>query len=63
MADKILRCQAVIELTGLSRSTLYEKMARGEFPKPKKLGRRAVGWLRSDIAEWFNGLPSAHGKQ
>ena len=36
-----------------SRSTLYSKIARGEFPAPIDLGARAVAWLESDIDEWI----------
>jgi prophage regulatory protein len=28
-------------------------MAEGTFPKPVKLGKRAVGWRASDIAAWL----------
>ena len=36
-----------------SRSTIYLKASRGEFPKPIDLGARAVAWLESDIDEWI----------
>jgi prophage regulatory protein len=48
----ILRRPEVERVTGLSRSTLYDKMAGGQFPKPVPLSGRAVGWLESEIAEW-----------
>jgi prophage regulatory protein len=51
-AEKIHRRPAVLELTGLSTSTLYAMMAEGTFPKPLKLGARAVGWRESDLAGW-----------
>lgn len=38
----------------LSRSTIYEKISRGEFPRPIPLSRRAVGWLSSDIDAWLD---------
>ncbi|WP_285675117.1 helix-turn-helix transcriptional regulator, partial [Paralimibaculum aggregatum] len=41
------------ELTGLARSTIYLHIARGEFPKPVRLGPRAVGWKEADIAVWI----------
>lgn len=46
---QILRRPQVTARTGFPRSTLYLKIARGEFPKPIKLGARAVGWLASDV--------------
>ena len=45
----ILRRKQVEKRVGLSRSTIYAKIAAGEFPAPIALGARAVGWLESDI--------------
>lgn len=53
MVDKHLRRPAVQEITGLSRSTIYDLMSRGEFPRPIKLTGKAVGWPESTIAEWL----------
>ena len=52
MTNKILRLPAVRERIGLSRSTIYLRIAEGSFPRPVTLGARAVGWLESDIEEW-----------
>ena len=49
----ILRRRHVEQRTGLSRSTLYQYMKDGVFPKPVQLGLRAVGWLESDISKWI----------
>lgn len=53
MVQKHLRRQAVQEITGLSRSTIYDLMSRGQFPRPIKLSARAVAWPESVIAEWL----------
>jgi prophage regulatory protein len=53
MEKKIYRAKAVCERTGLHYSTLYAKMLINEFPRPIKLGRRAVGWRSEDIEEWL----------
>ena len=53
MADYILRLPTVLAHTGLSRSTLYEQMAKGSFPRPVQLGPRAVGWLESEVNSWL----------
>jgi len=50
--QKILRRPEVESVTGLPRSTIYDKMARGEFPKPVPLSGRAVGWLESEVLAW-----------
>ena len=63
MNDKILRRTAVEEMTGLSRSTLYRMMDRGEFPRPARIGQRAVGWRQSVIAQWIEmGVTSSDKK-
>jgi len=49
----ILRLPAVKASTGLSRSTIYLRVAEGTFPKPVRLGGRAVGWLEAEIQEWL----------
>lgn len=53
MAERILRRPEVEARTGLSRSTIYEWMKRGDFPQPVKLGARLVAWRESDIAAWL----------
>ena len=52
-ALNILRCKQVEKRVGLSRSTIYAKIAAGEFPAPIALSARAVGWLESDIIAWI----------
>lgn len=56
---KILRRRAVEEVTGLSRSTLYAMMADGWFPRPVKLGKRAVGWHEAEVMNWLQSRTDA----
>lgn len=49
----ILRRRQVEQRTGLSRSTLYQYMKDGFFPKPVSLGPRAVGWIESEVSDWI----------
>ena len=53
MSDKLHRRPAVEEITGLSRSTIYALMDDGEFPRPVRIGRRAVAWRDSDLSTWL----------
>lgn len=53
MSYKILRLPTVKELTGLSRSTIYLRISKDEFPSPISLGGRAVGWLELDVNAWL----------
>lgn len=52
-ATKHLRRKAVEEITGLSRSTIYDMMGKGLFPRPVKLTSKVVGWPETAIAEWL----------
>lgn len=46
------RPQVEIEV-GLKRSTIYQRMQEGTFPRPIRLGERAVGWRASDIEQFL----------
>ena len=50
---KILRLPEVIAKTGRSRSTLYADIENGRFPKPVKLGARAIGFVSDEIDAWI----------
>ena len=52
MVQKIYRLPDVMNLTGLSRSSIYLRISEQQFPKPIKLGRRAVGWPEDTIIAW-----------
>lgn len=49
----ILRRREVERRTGLSRSTIYERIKAGTFPAPISLGEKAVGWIESEIDSWL----------
>jgi prophage regulatory protein len=52
MVNAVLRREDVERATGLPRSTLYDLVAKGRFPRPIRLGARSVGWLESEILAW-----------
>jgi len=54
MTHRILRRPEVENLTGIPRSTLYAKIAVGDFPAPVKIGQRAVGWLEAEVHDWLD---------
>jgi prophage regulatory protein len=53
MGLRILRLKEVKAKTGLSRSSIYGKIAKREFPRQIKLGIRMVGWLEEEIDAWI----------
>src|SRR5690606_40687846 len=49
-----LRPIYVLRITALSRSSLYRRIAAGDFPAPVSLGGRAKGWRRAALLEWID---------
>lgn len=54
MSNRVIRRPEVQTLTGIPRSTLYAKIATGDFPAPIKIGQRAVGWREAEVNEWLS---------
>ncbi|MEE3387827.1 MULTISPECIES: AlpA family transcriptional regulator [unclassified Alcanivorax] len=50
---RFMRLTEVIKDTGLGRSSIYKRIAQGEFPKPVPLGGRAVGWVSDEVEAWI----------
>jgi prophage regulatory protein len=50
--DRIIRLKTVVSRTGLSRSTLYRKIAEGTFPAQLRISIHGAGWRESDIDRW-----------
>lgn len=60
--ERFLRLPEVMHLCGLSRSTIYELIRKGEFPPQVSLGGKNVAWLHSEVTAWMAGaLPDANG--
>ena len=51
-SERLMRKPIVLDITGLTNSTLYYFINEGTFPKPVKLGKRTVAWKESDITAW-----------
>jgi prophage regulatory protein len=70
---KIIRLRELIEIIGLSRSTIYEKLNKASrrydasFPAPIKLSNCAIGWRVCDVDTWITGRsqpnPETNGNQ
>ena len=56
---EILRRPQVLKKVGFSRQTLYRRIAEGSFPRPVRIGRQAVGWLKTEVEEWIASRPRA----
>jgi prophage regulatory protein len=51
--DRIIRLKTVLARTGLSRSTIYRKIAEGTFPPQIKISVNGSGWHESAIDSWI----------
>ncbi|KQU80111.1 hypothetical protein ASD12_11945 [Mesorhizobium sp. Root102] len=57
MSENYLRLPQVKAIIGLSRSTIYAMMDAGAFPRSYKLGKRSVGWRKTEIDDHNSRLP------
>ena len=53
----LLRLPEVKDATGLSAPTIYRRIADGTFPRPRKAGPGATGWLPGELEHWAASLP------
>jgi prophage regulatory protein len=52
--NRVVRFDELVAIIGRPRSSIYLMISRGEFPKAKKIGARAVGWMSHDIDHWLS---------
>ncbi|WP_420850630.1 AlpA family phage regulatory protein [Pseudomonas lutea] len=50
----IMRLPAVMHATGYKRSSIYQMMQDGKFPRARSIGARAVGWSSEEIQGWVD---------
>ena len=51
--DRFLRIDEVTQLTGLARTTIYDKTRANTFPQPVDLGGNKKAWLESEVRNWM----------
>lgn len=61
--DQLLRVDRVHQLTGLSRSSIYELAGDGHFPCPVQLTGKAVAWRAREVLDWIKARPSVVVRQ
>ena len=60
--DRLIRRPELQRMTGLSCSSIYRLMTRGDFPRPRRIGSGptgAVAWRLRDVRQWMEELPVA----
>ena len=58
MSDQVLlRLPEVLRRVGVSRSGVYRAIRNEGFPQPRQIGKRAVAWVESEVAQWITTRP------
>jgi len=55
---EFLSVKVLCGIFGCSRGTIYNWEKKGQFPQRKRLGAQSVGWLKSEIQDHVDNLPS-----
>lgn len=55
----LISIKEVMIITGLSKTTIYSMVKKGEFPRPKRPTPRRVRWKITDVEKWINKLPNS----
>jgi prophage regulatory protein len=61
-ALRVERLPVVLARTGMRRAWTYNEIQHGRFPRPVKLGVRAVAWRSADIDAWIASRMTANGE-
>ena len=55
-AEGFIRLPKLLSLIPISKSSIYAKVKKGEFPAPVKLSERTSAWSVQEIREWSKRL-------
>lgn len=53
MNQRLIRLPQVKAMVGLGRSSIYDRIKKGEFPQQVKLGRSS-GWVEAEVQLWVS---------
>jgi len=62
-AYQLIRLAVVLEMTGFSKTSLYEAINSGEFPKNVKISERSSAWVKSEVLDWIKGKIEARSQE
>ena len=62
MSNRILNSAEVAKATGLSRTTVWRKERRREFPQRLRISDGRVGWVEAEVVAWLDALPRGVGQ-
>lgn len=56
---RLLHLSEVMARVGLKRSSIYQRMSEGRFPKSRSLGPKYAVWVESEIDYWIGEVLTA----
>lgn len=59
--SRAARLPEVLQLTGKSKTAIYQDMRDGKFPAGFLIGKRARAWMLSDVMEWLDSRKASGG--
>lgn len=54
MKQSLIRMSETTRRTGYGKAWIYRLINQNKFPKPIKIGSRAIAFVESEIDEWIN---------
>ena len=51
--NRVLRLAQVMDMSGLSKASIYRLGKLGRFPMPFRIGIAAVGWDEAEVEFWI----------
>ena len=54
MSMRLIKLTEVEAKVGFRKSSIYQRIAEGTFPRPVKIGPNAVAWPESEIDAWIS---------
>lgn len=58
MTVRLLRLPEVVDITGLSYTTIWRREKEGEFPRRRRISGNIIAWRSDEIEEWVESLPA-----
>jgi prophage regulatory protein len=52
-SGRLIRLPEVMSRVGLKRSSIYQRMSEGRFPKSRSLGPKCAVWVEAEVDEWI----------
>jgi prophage regulatory protein len=59
--DRLIRTAELLHLVGLSRSSIWRMQRLGTFPRPRKVGSRAIAWSSAEVQQWIESRSRTSG--